>query len=84
MILSQTTICVKLPIPVTKFSKVLGGWMSLNNIPDISSSNAMTRTYIVVSAYSLNELEKFIKVSGGGLAQDVQEGDYNGLVEVKS
>lgn len=32
--------------------------------------------------YSLNELEKFIKVSGSGLAQDVEEGDYNGLVEV--
>ena len=34
------------------------------------------------SLCSLNELEKFIKVSGGGLAQDVEEGDYNGLVEV--
>ena len=34
-------------------------------------------------SYSLNELEKFIKVSGGGLAQDVEEGDYKGLVEVK-
>ena len=34
--------------------------------------------------YSLNELERFIKVSGSGLAQDVEEGDYNGLVEVQS
>lgn len=40
--------------------------------------------YKFISFYSLNELEKFIKVSGGGLAQDVEEGDYNGLVEVKT
>ena len=34
--------------------------------------------------YSLNELEKFIKVAGGGLAEEVEEGDYDGLVEVSN
>ena len=37
---------------------------------------------VLLSTCSLNELEKFIKVAGGGLAEDVEEGDYSGLVGV--
>ena len=46
--------------------------------------HVLSRVIILLNPISLNELEKFIKVSGGGLAQDVEEGDYNGLVEVCS
>ena len=38
--------------------------------------------YTFVRFCSLHDLEQFIKMTGGGLAGEVQEGDYDGLVEV--
>ena len=44
-----------------------------------------THTYTHAHAHiapSLTRLEQFIKVTGGGLGVEVEEGDYDGLVEV--
>lgn len=36
----------------------------------------------LICACSLSDLEDFIKVTESGLGQTVEEGDYNGLVEI--